>query len=371
MHNLPRRQSGLSLIELMIAMAIGLIILAGMVSIFASSSQSHNELEKASRQIENGRYAIEMLREEIELAGFYGDYMPISSTTWTTPDPCTTILNDMQFSAAAVPPSIPSGLYGIDGADALSGNCATILSNRQSGTDILVVRRASTTSIALDADADNVLDTPQPITTDEYYLQVSNCADAPAESAFVMSRIPGDFTLHTVKPAGAPLSCMNGGLAPARKYVVRLFYIATCNICSPSDGIPTLKMVELTGGSGCGNDPSTACGSFTSLPIAEGIENMQLEFGIDNKLQSGVSGADGSPDAYETASAVTTWNDVVSARAFILARNTEPSMGYTNTKTYVLSSDGSVTVSGGNDHYRRHAYALTARANNIAGRRQQ
>ena len=53
-----RAQQGLSLLELMIALTIGLGLLAGLTSVFVNSSRSHTELARASQQIENGRFAI-------------------------------------------------------------------------------------------------------------------------------------------------------------------------------------------------------------------------------------------------------------------------------------------------------------------------
>ena len=81
------RERGFSLVELMIASTLGLLILSTMISVFVSTSQSRNEVDKSSRQIENGRFAIEMLREDIQLASFYGDYLPTSSITWRPSSP--------------------------------------------------------------------------------------------------------------------------------------------------------------------------------------------------------------------------------------------------------------------------------------------
>ena len=59
---------GFSLIELMVAIAIGLILVAGLAMLFANSSQTGNEIDKSIRQIENGRYAAELLSEDISVA---------------------------------------------------------------------------------------------------------------------------------------------------------------------------------------------------------------------------------------------------------------------------------------------------------------
>lgn len=70
-------QKGLSLIELMIGMAIGLVLVAGLTTLFSNSSGATNELEKSIRQFENGRYAVDLLNEDIRHAGFYGEVLEI------------------------------------------------------------------------------------------------------------------------------------------------------------------------------------------------------------------------------------------------------------------------------------------------------
>ena len=68
-----RRQFGLSLIELMVSVTLGLLILSGVLVVFVNTSAARNEVERTSRQIENGRYASELLTEDLRLAGFYGE----------------------------------------------------------------------------------------------------------------------------------------------------------------------------------------------------------------------------------------------------------------------------------------------------------
>ncbi len=69
----PRRRAtcraGFSLIELMVALTLAGILLLGLSVFFVSSSRSFSEAERASRQIENGRYALALIAEEIRHAG--------------------------------------------------------------------------------------------------------------------------------------------------------------------------------------------------------------------------------------------------------------------------------------------------------------
>src|SRR5712691_6457768 len=85
------RAAGLSLVELLVSIALGLMVLAGVIVVFANSSAARNELERSSRQIENGRYALELLSSDLRMAGFYGELgvglLPVPAAM---PDPCST-----------------------------------------------------------------------------------------------------------------------------------------------------------------------------------------------------------------------------------------------------------------------------------------
>ena len=65
-----KRIAGTSLVELMVALAIGAIILAALAAVFFASSLSRRETDRGARQIENGRYAIQLLASELKLSGY-------------------------------------------------------------------------------------------------------------------------------------------------------------------------------------------------------------------------------------------------------------------------------------------------------------
>lgn len=70
---LPRsNQQGLTLIEVLVAMAISLILLAGVVQILTSSKAAYRVNEAQSRLQENGRFALQIMAEDIRIAGFWG-----------------------------------------------------------------------------------------------------------------------------------------------------------------------------------------------------------------------------------------------------------------------------------------------------------
>lgn len=336
-----RRQSGMSLVELMISLTIGLILLAGITTLIVRQSSTRTELEKSSRQIENGRYAMQVLSDDIEHAGFYGEYSPLNSITYNVPsDPCDATVANLGWNSAT--PAVPVPVYGYTGSDT-EPSCLT---NRKVGTAILVVRRTETATAAPDGTST--------------YLQASRCNSD--TSKFVLGT--SGFTLKQK-------DCV--ALAPVRKNIVRIYYISTCSTCGAgADSIPTLYMVENGG---------------TPTPLVEGIENMQLDYGIDYLP---LAGRDGAADCYfpnpssitateesacetitgtagDFTSSATNWSNAVTVRVSLLARNTESTPGYTDNKSYTL---GSVAVAAANDNYKRHAYSQLVRVVNTSGRRE-
>jgi type IV pilus assembly protein PilW len=54
--------SGMTLIELMVAIAISLFMVSALIVLYVSSSAARTDLDRSSRQIENGRFATDMMR---------------------------------------------------------------------------------------------------------------------------------------------------------------------------------------------------------------------------------------------------------------------------------------------------------------------
>ena len=333
----PRREAGLSLVELMVSITLGLMILSGVLMVFVNTSAARNEVERTSRQIENGRYAVEVISNDLRLAGFYGEFdITLLAVPSAVPaDPCSLTATD--WSAW-----IPFYVQGYDGVGFASGNCA--LTNLKANTDVLVVRRART-CVAGVAGCDAAV-AGQP------YVQTSLCANEITpqklglEGTAVFDLKKKDCTANADK----------------RQYFTHIYFISTDNGSGVS--VPTLKRLELTGT------------SWTTSPLVEGIEEFNIEYGLDTD-------GDGAPDAYVAnpsdypkgacagACPVTNWMNVVTVRSYVLARNLETSPDYSDTKTYGLGKDidgNQITVTPGGK-YRRHIYSSLVRIVNVAGRR--
>lgn len=65
-----QQQGGFSLVELMIALVLGLVIVGAVINAFLSMSQTYKVQDALSRSQESGRFALELISQELRMAGF-------------------------------------------------------------------------------------------------------------------------------------------------------------------------------------------------------------------------------------------------------------------------------------------------------------
>lgn len=361
------QQAGLTLVELMISITIGLFLLAGLTALIVQQSSTRSELEKASKQIENGRYAMQLLQEDIQLAGYYGEYWKLDDAPAALPDPCAT-------AASVLASGIPLPIQGYDAPATVPSPMSGCLAeaNHLSGTDILVIRHVDTTAVAIASAVPG-----------QFYLQAGLLPSA-RDFSYVLGTGTNTAVFNLKK--------MDGTTADLRKYLTYIYFISPCSVptgtgstCTSSDDngkpIPTLKRLELA--------VSGGGATFTTVPLVEGIENLQLDYGVD---YAGVAGADGAPDCYVSdptapsptekdacpgsaaaffvsSTDVTNWSDIMAIRVNLLARNNESSGGHADSKKYNLGLAGELGPYG--DKYKRHVFSQLVRAVNPSSRREQ
>ena len=339
--SLPRKSRGFSLIELMIGVALGLVVLASLTTFFVSSSSTRNEIERTSRQIENGRYAIEALRNELSLAGFYAE-LQTTGTTWTTPDPCLSTSAAQMGFALGPPLNTPLPVFGY----AVGTPKPSCVLNRVPSTDVIVIRRFHTDSVPVATAA---------ASAQNWYWQPSRCRTDSTTTPWVYGQGgSGGFGLRTLNCAG-----------PANVYKshVTMFYLRSYSY-TPGDGIQTLVKVEVDRG-----NPLANANGLVISPIAEGIAGMRLEYGVDND-------GNGSPDEWRRCDVsapcdvATQWPNVTAVKIRLLAVNLEPTIGYKDTKLYDMGTNMNPYGPFG-DQYKRHVYAAVVSLPNRTGPREQ
>jgi type IV pilus assembly protein PilW len=358
-----RPAHGFSLAELMIALTIGLLIMAGLTTLFLTNSRAQGEIEKANRQVENGRFAIDTIVTDLRNAGYYGEFDPtVLPVPAAMPAPCDVSVDGLNAGLA-----LP-----VQGLDDSSGDL-DCLTDQKHGTDVLIVRRTST-CVAGAADCEAV-------TAGLPYFQASLCS-SPSE----LNGAPADrYRLDTDKSKldrhqrNCTQTAGTGTLAVTRRYLTRIYYIANNNVAG--DGIPTLMRAEL--------DLVGGALKFNTVPLAEGIENLQVEYGLD--LDASPTNPpppappfDGIADTFTPAPAgakgcatvdcaITNWQSAVAVKLHVLAMNPVRSAGFVDNKTYALGNDAHgdpLTYPPANDGRKRHVFTTQVMLANPAGRRQ-
>jgi len=351
----PRgREGGLSLIELMVAIAIGLLIIAFLLALYINVTRANNEMARMNRQIENGRFAIQLLQNDLIHAGYWADFMPqfddrsvVGPTDMPAafPDPCKA---PGTWTAAD-----RANLIGIPLQNAV-GSCG-VVANPLAGNDVLVVRHVEPAAGAAACPGG-------------VCFQASQCTleiKATPPQFYVLGT--ANHTLHTLNCEGtgspAALPITSGGTAPVRRFVSNIYYVR--------DDFTLMRSEFLNGA------------HQAAQPLIEGIEALRFEYGIDNRDRMGnavnyvgaVVRGDGVADQFVNAAGLTCNSavdcvaaNVVEVRMHLLARSPEPTPGYTDTKTYALGNTGALGPF--NDNFKRHVFTTTVRLVNPAGRRE-
>ena len=358
-----RTQTGFSLVELMIALALSLVLVIGLGNVYLNSSRASKELQKAGQQIEHGRYALEILTNDFRHAGFFGELGVFTAPTVAS-DPCATAEADLQESIK-LPLQVFRAANLASRPDLSATTCTAGLlanANLAVGSDVIVIRRADTNPLAVGAIA----------TSGEVYVQASSIeADIQfgANAAITAASMADGATAATIKKK-------DGSAATIRKFHVHVYFVAPCRSGSGAGGactntddtIPTLKMLALQ------INPATAAREMVLVPLVAGIEVVKAELGIDdtptavNQL-TGLPG-DGIVDTYSAAPSLVQMGNAVSARVFILARNTEPTADYVDQKSYQLGSVTALVKAATNDKFKRHLFPGEVLLSNLAGRKE-
>ncbi len=298
-HPSSRRQHGLSLVELMVAIAISLILLAGVLQIFLSSKTSYRLLEATSRVQENGRFAIDFLSKDIRMAGFMGCYRgDVASIETILNDPTdfewdyTTAIQGYEWTGAGWDQALPASITG----------------QVRNGTDVIVTRGLAgdgvslvspftdATQISVGADGGNLLSGD--------IVVVSNCNQVSI----------GQITTATNSGSGFDLIHSAGGSSPGNSTS------DFTNIFGSGSEIARFQTVVYYIGTGASGSPAlfrqslATGGSMQDQELIDDVENMQVYYGED--LDS-----DGIANRYVGADDVGNMGDVVSVRISLLLRS--------------------------------------------------
>ncbi|KAE9637496.1 PilW family protein [Aeromonas veronii] len=307
---------GFTLVEWLVAMLLGLFLLAGVFTVFVMSRSSSEDAFDQSELQENGRLAIRLISQDIKWAGFFGAYTgqstqvgpSLSLSTGSTILSASDCLDERSVGSLPSPLGPIRGLWvsRVSASKGLSGFTCIDANDRVANSDVISIKRL----VGRPIPASEGLD------TNRFYMATNS------QEARV---IKGSET--------RPLFGANNE-SQIWEYQHYIYYL------SQEDGIPVLRKRYLTVNGGS---------ALIGGAMAEGIEHMVLMYGVDDSLIP-----DGRIDRYMSTDQMTAqrWNEgrVLGARLFLLIRAARESSRYKNNNSYQL---GNITVNGGGDGYRR------------------
>lgn len=278
-HTLLHRQTGLSLVEIMIAITLGLILMAGLIQFFVGNKKAFEVLGAINGMQENGRYALRVISDSIHAADHWGGVE--SSDVGGTP-----AVTGIGNCNAAWILDTAEGIQGFEGGatSPLPAGCiaeADYLTN----SDTFVVRHAGGTFFS------------------------GAVANATGTDIWVNTTIGGTANLSA--GASVPVADVNG--LYHYPYNVDVYYLRPCSVktgatCAATDDggnpIPTLARLTLQGN------------TLVEQSLVSGVEQMQIEYGVDTNL-------DNNAEFYAGASAITAtqWAQVASVRISLVVRS--------------------------------------------------
>ncbi len=322
------RNRGVSLVELMVSMVLGLLLTLGIVRIYLDSKINYAADEEVARVQENGRYALNLLKRELALAGFYAGDMAA-----------------VDMAAVAVGADCTAGDWALDleGAIDLVSDYDGSLLTRLGETLTCLVESDGGVHVRAGTDIVAVKRTAGDFTVKNGAYQ-SGVAAAKPEQWYLRRADYGEDRDWLYVAEGGDFDAADIGLDTRIdywEYHSRIFYIRDY-ADAVGDGIPTLCVNELVGNEMIGN-----C-------LVNGVEDMQIEFGIDTD-------ADGIPNQFKGAPTAAELSNAVVARVYLLLRSVNELSNYTNSKTYQL---GQQAVGARNDGFYRRVMSTTVQTRN-------
>jgi type IV pilus assembly protein PilW len=311
---------GFSLVELMVAITLGLLVMGAVISVFVGSRSAYQSTAGVGALADSGRSAVSFIQESTRSAGFMGCAHANTTATGT----------ENLLSAAIASPMTYDFSHGVGGYEATTsapGNTVTLpatqvagagvgswtpsaeatfpvaTSNKQVlGSDILIVRSVvpravpAYTSVAFAAGAMSFQALNTSSLQPNQLAVITDCVNWwTFQVGGVAAGTPATVNLGGGNSGPLPVGLQAGAVvAPV---TTTIYYIGV-----GSDGDTALMRLELVNG---------ATG-FTAEEIAPDVENMQVLYGVDTTGTQTAS-------SYVTANQVVDFNKVVSVKVAVLS----------------------------------------------------
>ncbi len=307
---------GFSLIELMLAMLIGLIIIGGVMSLYVSTRNTQRTSEDQLQLLSDARFVINTIGDDLRQAGYWGETAVTTSIVCRNGDATCTGSDALALATN----DCANGWYidltnAVIASDNTSNYNATCTSQSyRANTDVLGVHYADSNIVAT--------------------------TDLAATVTYIRSNydIGGLFIGNTI-PTSTPYdglkywtnTAANNARSENRQLVSHLYYVSDDTVAG--DGIPSLHRVEL--------EPGPV---MKDKMLISGVADLQFQFGVDTSTPK-----DGSVNSYVDAGSIPTdattgatdWSSVRSVKIWVLMRSGRKDIDLpaAGTQTFTLANN--------------------------------
>ena len=316
LHESPRKRfAGMTLIELMVALAIGMFLMLGAVTVFVQGRMTFRVTETMSRLQENARFALDAIEPDIRMAHYWG---------------LTTRSNKVQGRAEQTAAASPIGPHTCGTNWHLDLNRAVEVSNGaytwgcaanggfQANTDTLVIRRATQNTVVPAAG----------------WVQIQS-ARFQDSLIFTGAALPAGYVAAT---------------SQTHRLLVNGYYVSSTSTLGNT--VPSLRRKTLGAGP-----------AITDEEVLPGVEDMQIQLGVDTDPVGAANR--GSIDRYVNAddpildptnAAFLPEAEVLAVRVWLRVRSEREEVGYEDALPYVYADRN---VPAFNDGFRRVVVSKT------------
>ncbi len=312
--NSQKYQAGLTMVELLVALAIGSFLMIGAVQIYNQSRQAFVVNESIARVQETAQFAMDTIEADLRMASNWGRTSRALAIEGRSVigDPNPLGLPESNKCGDGWALNIAMSVDGVNNGYNLPCGAQPA---PQPNSDSFTVRRATVNPVALEAGRLQLQTTR---------IQGAIFADGNVPAPFT----PADSTTHNL--------------------LVSTYYVADDSPLIP--GTPTLRRKTLTVTGGVPD--------IDDIEIAPGVESLQIQFGVDVNEDNTVDRyVNPGNDVYDpTAAGYIPGARIITARIWLVVRGLTPEVGIVDNRDY---EPGDVDLGVINDGYRRMQVSKT------------
>lgn len=316
MKTMTTKQTGLTLVELMVALAIGSFLMIGAIQIYNQSRQAFVINESIARVQETAQFAMDTIEADLRMASNWGRNSRGLAVEGRS------IIGDANPNGLPQPGAncaadwVLNLALPIDGTNNGYGLACAATGGAQANSDVVTIRRASVAATPLEAGR----------------LQIQT------------TRIQGEIFADGAIPTGFSVAD-----SATHNLIVTSYYVSPTSTLI--NGVPTLRRHRLIGGGAAGP-------RIVDEEVAPGVENLQIQLGIDVNQDNTVDRYvnPGDPIYNPTAVGYIPGARVMTARIWMIIRGVTIEPGVQNDRPYL---PGDVNLGVQNDSFRRMQVSKT------------